>query len=68
MIVGRYLQDEKNMTEKENDTKDLKFYSQKAIGIATFIGGSLAAGYLVRENYLSLNKHPALNLKVAFTT
>lgn len=44
------------MTEKENTTKDLKFYSQKAIGIATFIGGPLAAGYLVRENYLNLNK------------
>jgi hypothetical protein len=44
------------MTEKENQTKDLKFYSQKAIGIATFIGGPLAAGYLIRENYLTLNK------------
>ena len=44
------------MTEQENNTKDLKFYSQKAIGIATFIGGPLAAGYLIRENYLSLNK------------
>ena len=46
----------KKMTEQENSTKDLKFYSQKAIGIATFIGGPLAAGYLIRENYLSLNK------------
>jgi len=44
------------MTEQENNTKDLKFYSQKAIGIATFIGGPLAAGYLIRENYLSLEK------------
>ena len=40
----------------KNETKNLKFYSQKAIGIATFIGGPLAAGYLIRENYLSLNK------------
>ncbi|MDB4297196.1 hypothetical protein N9901_00415 [Flavobacteriaceae bacterium] len=39
-----------------NETKDLKFYSQKSIGIATFLGGPLAAGYLIRENYLSLNK------------
>ena len=39
-----------------NETKDLKFYSQKAIGIATFIGGPLAAAYLIRENYLSLDK------------
>ncbi len=44
------------MTENNNNTKDLKFYSQKAIGISTFIGGPLAAGYLIRENYLSLNK------------
>jgi hypothetical protein len=40
----------------KNETKDLKFYSQKAIGIATFIGGPLAAGYLIKENYVSLNK------------
>ena len=40
----------------KNETKNLKFYSQKSIGIATFIGGPLAAGYLIRENYLSLNK------------
>ena len=44
------------MTEIENNTKDLKFYSQKAIGIATFIGGPLAAGYLIRKNYLTLSK------------
>jgi hypothetical protein len=34
------------------DTK--KLYSQKAIGIATFFGGPLAAGYLVKKNYQSL--------------
>jgi hypothetical protein len=44
------------MTEQENTTKKLKFYSKKAIGIGTFIGGPLAAGYLIRENYLSLDK------------
>ena len=44
------------MIEKEDDTKNLKFHSQKSIAIATFIGGPLAAGYLIRENYLSLNK------------
>lgn len=43
-------------TQDKNITKDLKFYSQRAISIATFLGGPLAAGYLVRENYLSLNK------------
>lgn len=44
------------MTEQENSTKNLKFYSKNAIGIATFLGGPLAAGYVIRENYLSLNK------------
>jgi hypothetical protein len=42
--------------DHENETKALKLYSQKAIGIATFLGGTLAATYLIRENYLSLNK------------
>lgn len=36
------------------DTK--KLYSQKAIGIATFFGGPLAAGYLVKKNYQSLGQ------------
>lgn len=44
------------MSEQGNETSTLKFYSQKAIGIATFIGGPLAAGYLIRENYNTLNK------------
>ena len=44
------------MKMEKINTKDLKFYSQKAIVIATFIGTPLAAGYLIRENYLSLNK------------
>lgn len=42
--------------QEQNKTKGLKFYSQRAIGLATFLGGPLAAGYLARENYLSLNK------------
>ncbi|SDI24964.1 hypothetical protein [Winogradskyella thalassocola] len=45
------------MTEPNNTTKDLKFYSQKSIGIATFIGGPLAAGYLIKENYKALNEN-----------
>lgn len=43
-------------TQEQNKTKGLKLYSQRAISIATFLGGPLAAGYLVRENYLELNK------------
>jgi hypothetical protein len=31
-----------------------QFYSQSAIGIATFFGGPLAAGVLVRRNYITL--------------
>ena len=42
--------------QQQNKTKGLKFFSKRAIGIATFLGGPLAAGYLVRENYLALNK------------
>jgi len=33
-----------------------KLYSQKAIGIATFFGGPMAAGYLVKKNYQSLGQ------------
>lgn len=42
--------------QQEINTKDLTFYSHKAIGIATFIGGPLAAGYLIRENYKALHE------------
>jgi hypothetical protein len=42
------------MITQEKNTKGLKFYSQRVIGIATFIGGPMAAGYLIRENYRSL--------------
>jgi len=44
------------MKEEVNTTKNLTLYSQKAIGIATFIGGPMAAGYLIRKNYLALNE------------
>jgi hypothetical protein len=49
------------MLEEENNTKDLRFYSQKAILITTFITGPLAACYFIRENYLSLNKPQEAN-------
>ncbi|QHI38576.1 hypothetical protein IMCC3317_39700 [Kordia antarctica] len=42
--------------QKEINTKDITFYSHKAIGIATFIGGPIAAGYLIRENYKALDE------------
>lgn len=33
-----------------------KLYSQRAIGIATYLGGPLAAGILVRKNFINLGK------------
>ena len=36
--------------------KDLKLYSHRAIGGATFLGGPLAAGYMIGENFKVLNK------------
>ena len=33
-----------------------KFYSQKAISIATYFGGPLAAGYLIKKNFEVLNQ------------
>ena len=44
------------MLEEIDEVKDVKLYSQRAIGIATFLGGPLAAGYLIRENYVKLGK------------
>jgi len=40
----------------ENRTKDIKLYSSKTISGATFLGGPLAAGYLISENFKALNK------------
>lgn len=38
------------------DSIPKQFYSQRAISIATFFGGPLAAGILVRRNYINLGK------------
>ena len=47
-----------NTLEKksENVTENAKLYSLKAIGGATFLGGPLAAGYMIGENYKALGK------------
>lgn len=47
---------EENSTILKNETEELIFHSRKAIGIATFFGGPLAASYLIRDNYLQLNE------------
>ncbi|WP_282042686.1 hypothetical protein [Winogradskyella flava] len=44
------------MTEIENTTENIKLYSSKAIGGATFLGGPLAAGYMISENFKALDK------------
>lgn len=48
-----------------------KFYTKKAIGIATFIGGPAAAGYLIGVNFRNLNETSkgltALVLGIVFT-
>lgn len=40
----------------ENNLKDIKLYSARAISGATFLGGPLAGSYLVSQNFKSLNK------------
>lgn len=44
----------KELDLRMEETK--KFYSQKAIAIATFFGGPLAAGYLIKKNYQTLKE------------
>ena len=40
----------------EDKIDDTKFYSEKAIAIATFFGGPLAAGVLIRRNFINLGR------------
>jgi len=40
----------------KNNTKDIKLFSSRAISGATFLGGPLAAGYLINKNFKALNK------------
>lgn len=42
--------------EETNQTKNIKLYSSKAIGGATFLGGPLAAGYMIGENFKALDR------------
>ncbi|CAM1345215.1 hypothetical protein [Tenacibaculum amylolyticum] len=42
--------------EITNNTKNIKLYSSKAISGATILGGPLAAGYLISQNFKALNK------------
>lgn len=42
--------------EPKNKTEKIKLYSSKAIGGATFLGGPLAASYMIGENFKALDK------------
>lgn len=46
----------------ENTTKDFELYSGSSISIGTFLGGPLAAGILIRENYKALDKKKKGNI------
>jgi len=39
--------------------KTIKLYSQRAISIATFFGGPVVAGFLIKKNYEALNQKKA---------
>lgn len=39
-----------------DNTKTLKMYSSKAMGIATFLGGPLAGAYMMGENFKAMGK------------
>lgn len=40
----------------ENATKEIQLYSSRAIAGATYLGGPLAAGYMIAENFRVLNQ------------
>lgn len=57
--------------EETNTTSHLKLYSSNAIWASTFLGGPLAAGYMIRANYVALNQlqkgKNALIISILFT-
>ncbi len=44
------------MKDELKSTENVELYSQRSIGIATFLGGPLAAGYLICENCKNLDQ------------
>lgn len=44
------------MSEQENTTETIKLHSSLSIAIGSFIGGPLAAGFLIGENYRMLDE------------
>ncbi|MDR3094285.1 MAG: hypothetical protein LBU62_06575 [Bacteroidales bacterium] len=45
-----------NSLEQEMQVDAFQLYSQRAIGVATFLGGPLAAGILARHNFIRLGQ------------
>lgn len=58
-------------SNSKQDTSNIILYSARAIALATFLGGPIAAGYLISKNYTSLNKpqqaKTALIIGIIFT-
>lgn len=54
MIVQEHLLP--NKVIQENSNQSVLFYSANAIQLATFLGGPLIGGYLMRENYRALGE------------
>lgn len=54
MIVQEHLPP--NKVIQENSNQSVLFYSANAIQLATFLGGPLIGGYLMRENYRALGE------------
>ena len=44
------------MNQEINQKDTIELYSQRAISIATYFGGPLAAGILARQNFINLGK------------
>lgn len=44
-------------TEDQRLSEDTKLHSQRAIALATFLGGPMAAGFLIKENFKTLGKN-----------
>ena len=44
------------MIQEINKKETVELYSQRAISIATYFGGPLAAGILARQNFINIGK------------
>ena len=54
------------MEELLEEIKDVKLHSMRGILIGTFLGGPLAAGYLVMENYQNLGNRDSASKSLIY--